>query len=308
MSILISKEMNYKNLIKNLLEPPKYHYSSKFLNKINFQKIRCNIENKKYKKNSLKFKPDRKIPLSIKKSIDTNGYVILENFFSSQDFNDLEKSFNSYSKSNRVNYQSNYYNMIWGSGLISSNSDKQHDADLIINLFNKKKTIILDIVSYILKKNITGELELSYQDLKLMDEREDDLDPNRLLHSDRHYHCAKAYFLIEDNHEFNSPYVYCPKSHLIDEKRINFENKISRYKSFNNIKYHISKNDLYNLGIQEKNIIASKNSLVISDNIGIHKRGKMLKGFTRKQIRISFHYLQANFLQKALRSIIRKIM
>lgn len=300
--------MNIKNYIKNFLEPPKYHYSSKILNKFNIQKHRCNLEYTKYKKNNSLFVEDFQLPDVIKKSIDKNGFAILENFFSEEEFNYLQNSYISYSFSDKVGYQKNYYNMIWGSGLITQNSNKSNDAISIINLFNKKKDLIFAVVSYIFKKKVYGNLELSYQDLELMKGKEDILDPNRLLHSDRHYHCAKAYFLIEDNHSLNSPYIYCPKSHLIDENRVNFENKISKYKAFNNKPYNITKNDLLELGLEEKKIIAPKNSLVISDNIGIHKRGKMHEGFTRKQIRISFHYLQANFFQRYLRSTIRKMM
>lgn len=300
--------MNFRNSIKNLLEPPRYQYRSKFLNKFNIQKYRCNIENIKYSKNTSLFKEDFPIPNEIKSNIDEFGFAILENFFSKDEFSALQQSYNSYSSSDKVIYQKNYYNMIWGSGLITPNSNKSKDAYLILNLFNKKKDLIFAIVSYIFKKKVFGNLELSYQDLELMRGNEDILDPNRLLHSDRHYHCAKAYFLVEDNHSLNSPYIYCPKSHLIDKNRVNFENKISKFKAFNNKPYKITKNDLSELGIEEKEIIAPKNTLVISDNIGIHKRGKMHDGFTRKQIRISFHYLQANFVQRFLRSTIRKIM
>ena len=296
-----------KNTIKNLLEPPKYIYNSRILNYLNFQKIRIRNEEKKFNKKKLLYK-DFTLPIHLKKDIDEFGYTVVENFFSKEDFKILSNSFNNYSKSNRVSYQENYYNMIWGSGLITRNSDKPNDAEIIINVFNKKKEFIFDLVSYIFKEKVKGDFELSYQDLKLMKGKEDDLDPNRMLHADKHYHCAKAFFAIEDINEFNSPYIYCPKSNIITTDRINFENKISKYRSKNKKPYKITNQDLSELNLMEKEIFVKKNTLVISDNIGFHKRGRMLINNTRKQIRLSFHYLQANSFQRYIRSSIRKII
>ena len=63
------------------------------------------------------------------------------------------------------------------------NSSHKVDAKFIIDLFNSKKEI-LRYVSYILKSKINGNLELSYQDLMLMEGKKDNIDPNRNLHAD----------------------------------------------------------------------------------------------------------------------------
>ena len=139
-----------------------------------------------------------------------------------------------------------------------------------------------------------------------MEGKKDNIDPNRNLHADRHYHCAKAYYLIDENNFNNSPYIYCPGSNIMNEKRIEIENELSKNKVLKNENFYVNEDHLKTLNIYEKPIIVSPNSLVISDNIGFHKRGEMHHGFSRKQIRISFHGLQANFIQKSIRNILRK--
>ena len=67
-----------------------------------------------------------------------------------------------------------------GFRIISENSSHKVDAKFIIDLFNSKKEI-LRYVSYILKSKINGNLELSYQDLMLMEGKKDNIDPNRNL-------------------------------------------------------------------------------------------------------------------------------
>ena len=92
----------------------------------------------------------------------------------------------------------------------------------------------------------------------------------------------------------------------MNEKRIEIENELSKNKVLKNENFYVNEDHLKTLNIYEKPIIVSPNSLVISDNIGFHKRGEMHHGFSRKQIRISFHGLQANFIQKSIRNILRK--
>lgn len=299
--------MTIKNFIKNSLEPPKYQLNSKILNKINFQKYRCIKENEKYLKLKSNFKDnDLKLSNEEKNSIDNFGYVIVENFFDDITFEKIVNSFNNYSKSNKIKYTENYFNMIWGSGLISENSDFSEDAKNMITAF--KQSRVLNFAKYILKRNdLSNDFELSYQDLKLMKDKNDNLDPNRYIHADRHYHCVKSYFSIEDNNELNSPYIYVPKSHIMDNQRINFENIISK-RTDEKIKFRVNKDDLQKLNLKPKKLIIKKNSLVVSDNLGFHARGEMKENSTRKQIRISFHSIQANKAQRLIRKIARKII
>lgn len=297
--------MNLKNTIKQILEPPRYLYKSKFLNYLNIQKFRCITEKVKHDVKKSRYE-DISLSDNYKNQLDDNGYISIPNFFSENEFQSICKAFSNYSNSNKVKYIKNYYNMEWGSGLITINSSHDLDAKIIIDLFNKKKDQLLSLAGYIFKKKIKGNLELSYQDLKLMHNKKDNLDPNRILHADRHYHCAKAYFLIEDNHQYNSPYVYCPNSNKMNRARIELENKISKFRSLNKTPYPISKLDLDNLNTFEKSLILDKNTLVVSDNLGFHKRGMMREGYTRKQIRISFYTFQTNFISKYLRKIVNK--
>ena len=299
--------MTIKNFVKNLLEPPKYQLNSKILNSLNYQKIRCLRENNKYEKLKKSFNHES---LNIKKNekdfIDRNGYIILENFFDEKSFKIIVNSFNKYSNSNRVKYKKDFYNMIWGSGLISKNSDHPDEAKKIINLFESSR--VLDFAKYLLKRqDLSKNFELSYQDLMLMDGKIDNIDPNRFIHADKHYHCVKSYFSIEDNHINNAPYLYVPKSHLMDSARIEFENELSK-RSKTDMQFRVSDNDLKKFNFSVKSMIIKKNSLVISDNLGFHARGEMKKGFSRKQIRISFHSVQANRLQQFLRKTARRMV
>ena len=51
-----------------------------------------------------------------------------------------------------------------------------------------------------------------------------------------HYHCAKAYYLIDENNFNNSPYIYCPGSNIMNEKRIEIENELSKNKVLKKMK------------------------------------------------------------------------
>lgn len=116
-------------------------------------------------------------------------------------------------------------------------------------------------------------------------------DPQTNLHSDTFHPSVKAWLFLTDVAEDEGPFVYAPGSHLINEKRLDWEQQ----KSVNmNTKmdamtrrgsFRVQATELAEMGYAAPQAFAvKKNTLVIADTYGFHARGPSVRPSTRIEL------------------------
>lgn len=116
-------------------------------------------------------------------------------------------------------------------------------------------------------------------------------DPQTNLHSDTFHSNMKAWLFLTDVAEDEGPFVYVPGSHILNEKRLEWEyqrsisinsktDAMSRRGSL-----RIQPNELAELGYGQPQAFAvKKNTLVIADTYGFHARGPSVRPSTRIEL------------------------
>jgi hypothetical protein len=247
--------------------------------------------------------------------IDRDGIIVIPNFFAKQEFEIIEQAFHRYGNSIHIRIQDNLNDtgVKWIHGLIS---DQDKDGRVIVEALAKNDKI-LKIVSGVMRHKIKRMPAVAYQQLEIIPGEIDNRDRECILHADRHFPTVKAFLYMNDNTVENGAYVYCPSSQKLTWARLKHEYEYSvREARLRHGKLSAIPKGLLERGrtiispiskkamrLQEKSIIGSKNTLVISNNMGFHRRGTILAGKTRKHIRLIFHYLEEPWYAPMVRYI-----
>lgn len=132
----------------------------------------------------------------------------------------------------------------------------------------------------------------------------DHYDHNTWWHIDRHFHCAKAFLFIDHHEKQNGTYEFIGASSQSKVARLYYQYAYSIRSYFNYIKaglntakmvkQNISKPRVSDfeyrlLGLKSSPVVAPGNTLVVSDNIGFHRRGKLSPGTRRVQCNFIFY-------------------
>ncbi len=276
--------------IVTLFSSPRYFYRIPFLEKIGVQKLRLNREIKRREKilsqNGLALDPD----------LLKDGIVIKPDYLG-QDFKELQKNILEFLENGKVTVEENKdgYNVDWKHGIIPKGL-----YPLVDKVFRENVELNKMVELYTGRK-IFFEPEVIVQELSLGEGKEDYLDTNTVLHSDRHYSSIKVFMPINNHTVENGAFVYVPGSHILDEKRASAEVDLSyreavgperiNFKHFNKDKnrFEIDPKELKRF--TPKSMTAKKGTLIIADVCGYHARGQMQPGTKRITVRIIFHYL-----------------
>ena len=300
-----------KFIIKQFFEPPRHIYKFLIFNVFGLQIIRVLLMHLKiFLVKKFIYKYEKMYPENYE--LQKNGFIIIENFLSDDDFN----------------YIQNYLESLKNKNFFKK--EKYGNADVLIGpLGNENK--VLDIfsksnlgkyVSNIICKNIKKLPEPVFQEISLKPNTDDIDDLNSEFHVDRHYPCCKVFFYINDNSKNNGSFEYISKSHLLTFKRLKFEYLYSIFNSTNYFDRY-----LINFGFVKKNnrvtlsedklkkyfgktikCSAPKNSLVICNNMGFHKRGKIIENKSKRiHLRYSFYDMQLNPLTMKIKYFLKKI-
>lgn len=305
--------MHISGYLKRLVEPPPHHAGPVTLNRVGYQALRCASSNlvhalrPAYRHSELKTYED---------PLDHDGICVIPDFLPQASFAALQAAYAAYRDSPSVKQLPNKNNsgVTWYEGPIANKSGQDRDAQTMIDLLSYDERI-LRLASHVLRRRIEAPLLLGYQWLYLPEGESDDRDIEGALHSDRHYPCAKAVFYVNDNTTDNGAFVFCPGSHRLSWSRLRHEREFSvRHQEwlrrgecvtecgpFDRNRPVPSARARTEIGIQEVAIEAPENSLVISNNMGFHKRGCLSPGQSRKQIRILFYEFQSPLLGRFLR-------
>lgn len=299
--------INFKQIIINtLFKPPKFVINILPLNLLGLQILRIIFYNYKLKIKKIfinnKCESQNKKILS---DMEEKGFTVIENFFSNKDYDFIKETTQKIEDEN-VFEDLNYGNVDVLIGPLNFTNKYKIDASKINKLFYEKN--ITSIISKIIGEKISYFPISTYQKISLKENLIDKDDVNSEFHPDKFYPCIKSFYYLNDNKLENGAFWYYPKSHKLHLDRIKYEyfHSIlsgtnltdSIYSKFNfeklNGRVTLSRKKLFEIYGEPVVCEAPQNSLVLSNNMGFHKRGKMEPKNTRIHLRNSFYDFQVN--------------
>lgn len=210
-----------------------------------------------------------------------NGFILKENFLPADEFELLRKELLSTPLETRETLQGD---------TVTRRMALDHKAltqlPMTQNLLSSKKW--QNLLNYVASFKVQP---MCYVQVILSHVRKAKSDPQTNLHSDTFHPSAKAWLFLNDVTKDDGPFVYVPGSHLITEKRLQWEHQkaisinaktdaMTRRGSF-----RISEEEVSSLGYAQPQSFAVKaNTLVIADTYGFHARGKSSKPSIRIEL------------------------
>lgn len=305
------KKNIYKFIIF-IIRPGEYHYKNIILSmlginlfRIIFHKFLELIKNSFYLLFFKKKKTDQKL-LDI---LEEDGLIMIPNFFKENKFKTVEKNCKKILRSMKWKKFRNNGGSIKTTSIDEYSLGKEKRE--IYDLFTKNK-IIKNLVLENMKVFFYWNPRIILQEIYFPKDTKDLDDSVQILHSDRFVKHLKIFFYLNDQNEDNGAYVYAKKTHKYNLHRILNEIEMDFRMSKNYLlsKLKLKTDKLYNsnyseirpifkslLKVKPFSVNGRKNTLVVSNNIGFHARGKMLEKKRRIQIRIQYQYLTINIFK-----------
>ena len=210
-----------------------------------------------------------------------NGFIIKESFLSEEDFQALEKEARSFNGEVREARQGD---TLTQRAVLSPDVLQAYPAmdKLLANRYLAKLTHFT-----------AGHLRAPLFYLENVKNKycEGVTDPQKTLHADTFHPTMKCWFFIDDVVPEAGPFNYVPGSNTLSWKRLKWEYQMSikakdaenSYHAKGSTRYTVD--DLKKLGLPEPQAFAvKKNTLVIANTFGIHRRGDSLEKSTRLAI------------------------
>jgi hypothetical protein len=110
-------------------------------------------------------------------------------------------------------------------------------------------------------------------------------DPETELHSDTYFTNHKAWLYLSDVERENGPFVYVKRSHRLTPTQLYYVYKESCTR--NHGSRRIARDELERLGLKETIVTCPKNTLVIANVFGFHRRVRGRPGCRRYAIHVS---------------------
>lgn len=221
------------------------------------------------------------IPRSIQEEYYKKGYILLENVLPETEFHSLRKESHD--------IRSNIRECIQGDTLTQRIHLNQSNASQTteINHFLSQNNIIK------LFKFTAGKNHRPISHIQVIKNKyvEGEYDPQKYLHSDTFHPTMKYWYFLQDVGQDMAPFTYVEGSNKLTWKRIKWEYKKSIHihketTSYSkNGSFRVEESELAALGLSEpKQICVSKNTLVIVNTFGFHKRGEATSKSLRAEI------------------------
>jgi hypothetical protein len=223
--------------------------------------------------------------------IENQGFVVINDFLKEDDFDLLKNEVLDYSKKKSMNFSETFSLplMTMLENKIGSN---------ILKKYFYKNSDIYKIACYLsgISSNFYPTIEFNYLKSK-KNNLEGFKDGQHNIHYDVTYSSFKAILYMEDTNKNNGAFEYIKGSHKFNIKRLSIEylNSISKDKKKLT---KLTKNFLHNL----VSIEGKKNSLIVMNAKGMHRRGLFYKDTVRSTIFVDYRFLHSlgNFLPKKL--------
>jgi hypothetical protein len=230
------------------------------------------------------------------KSYMEKGYVVINNFLEEKDFYNLQK--NVFSLINNTSLHTKGK----GAGLGVTKIFKKHFSKQLLDFYNNKKLLdLLCFCSFIYDKKVIKDNNRQY--IEILEHIEESRDIQKIWHVDTFHYTCKWWFYIEDIiDEEKGPLEYIEGSHLNTLKKVEYEHNLLNdllnkkkkcVPSLEGSFRYFDKNTINNLGYPDKafkKMLFKKNTLIITNNRGIHRRGLGKVGEKRKSLSASLRF------------------
>src|SRR5436853_3282849 len=284
---------------RGLSDAPRHFVGSPLLNRLGLQVLRVLGAYLVYS-----LRPRHRHPevAEYERALQTDGIVAIPNFFSEEQFRRIEWAYQEWEKSGTltVDHGGRMPKITLVNGALG---DFEGEPARALEEALAGNEVIIKLVESVLRRKIGERPSLFYQHLHLPERERDDTEVEGVLHADRFYPCAKICFYMNDNQEDSGAYVYCPGSHRLTWARLRHDYEFSvrearmRYYGAGAVpssvlergRNAVSAESRRRMRLNEVSIVGRKNTLVVSNNMGFHRRGTMQAGHDRKQIRITFY-------------------
>jgi hypothetical protein len=302
--------MFFKNFLfqeaKAFLGPPRQNYKILFLNLMGFQILRYFLSYLKYELFKIEnFKSSEVI------NLNQNGYTIINNFLPKDDLENILKLCEKIEVENKFKIKNYGMKKVHSYDFFGVHDDKDYEISKVKNIILQRinqSSFMNDIFKLLKIKNAAIQ-SLSYEKIIAEEGFVDKGDIDAEFHADRFYPCIKIFFYLNDNKIENGAFEYISKSHKFSIHRMIHEYWHSIFISHKNFFPNFMKKLGYKLNNErvtfdekkinkifgENSVIACeapKNSLVICNNKGFHKRGRLSSNTTRSHLRINLYDLQ----------------
>lgn len=310
--INIKKELGRKlkppfiSRLNKYLSRPQYFSHNMFLNRLNFQNLRMDYYNYLHYRKKFNSPPYDEIS----EELDKNGIVIIQNIFTTEEFAKIKSSLELIKSKNYFTFQENkeLSNVNWLHGNLSPHNNLTKD---LYSLLNDKFTNYYRYIEQIIRAKIDNPPKIIYQKLELPIGKTDINDSNAHFHADKVFPSAKLFFTLDDCKIENGPFGYIVGSHKrsISRRENDYINSINKTNYTKKKKFtgeyfinSVAKMEKF----QKKDVICQKNSIIIANVMGYHKRGRLQPGNTREFLRILFYDYQLTGLKKTIKRYLNK--
>lgn len=309
------------NLLFKLTRAPSYHKKSLVLSLLMFKlfqlfwrEICYGLRRMTFVPTERKMTPEQKARLEkLKADVDEKGVSIINDYFAAQDFAQINADFDAALERTTAN-------PFRAGGHIRTialyGDEPRAEEQRLIGHFSHDP-VLLSLVEYVHKRRLDVLPRIVLQEIRMPDDAGNIPEPNAVLHSDRHYHHAKAFFYLNELGPTTGAYVYAYGSQrvmnfwrLVHEVDLDVRESLADWRrrlgkpqtSLNEGGIEVIRPELLKrMGHPVVSMDGPGNSFVFSDNIGFHARGQMGPGALRRQVHIHFTYVEIPLFARLIR-------
>ncbi len=227
--------------------------------------------------------------------LNTDGFVIIENFLPSEQFLKLK---NSLEESEVILPITNQSQPLLKRATLTSENFYFKDKDIIQKNFVSNEFLNNLVGAHLyqkvnLKPSVKYEIS-KYENLNFIGSKMTDYIDN--LHFDVSFPTVKCFLYLNDVNLSNAPFTFVPGSHKFSITRSFMEYKLC-IKSYLNgylkdkITPPVDKSYLNKMIFKEKAITGKANTLIVANTMGLHRRGDYMSTDPRKMLIIDYRQL-----------------
>lgn len=283
-----------------------YHIGSVIENRLGLQVYRTigkHITRRTRKRNVT---PDIKHHVPV---LDRDGILVIEDFLKAEQFKNVLAEFERANEGVSLKpYKNAEHARLYRTQLPVQDSPELFSAIRA----NFQENILLDrIASAITRRNVLGKPDIYLDTYRMLDDSGTDNDIENILHADLHVPTVKMFFYLTETNEANGAFVYAKGSHKLTLPRLIHEYELSIREAKLNRELPVPESLLERRDVEVRNIITpanrrrmninetqfcvKPNTLVITNNMGFHRRGEFHGGDPRKALLINYRYLEKPF-------------
>ncbi|MCO6512768.1 MAG: hypothetical protein J5I65_18440 [Aridibacter famidurans] len=242
---------------------------------------------------------------SVKHHVETlqrDGVLAIENFLTDENFESVAEEYRS-----AMSYSApEPYKGLEDAKLFRTQIPVADDLSSFpnINRLFRQNSFLRSIAAGAIRRNITQDPTVFLDKYVCLNPIGVENDIENILHADLHTPTIKMFFYLNTVNEENGAFVYAKRSHTLNFSRIRHEYELSIRQARMRKGLPISESlvesrgtetrnvispELYRqMNVEETQICAKPNTLVIANNMGFHRRGEFTSSTPREALLISF--------------------